>query len=1100
MSSRRNPFRYLILLAMLVGSLAAASPAGAAGGGVQCLRQQTPPTPAPGGAVFARPITGGGSDPNVVVIPASASWTASGSCAGSAAAAQVMTHPTSIMVGSGAAVLLKDQPAGLSSAWGAQDVTADDPAPVLFPGRNDWTTTEADVVDQSYLLNVYNSCRACALARSNFTPVQGIFPNLIAYSGDLTGADLRGATLSGTFQGWNFTQTNLSGAVINGAVVGSRLDHTIVDGTTFAGTDLRGTQLTALQYGVPPSFAGVRLGPYNGACTTFRNTDLARGTFDPLKPDPGCETSPLFPNSSVRLGLLHSLVIAEHAPVDFANAQLVATSADRSALAGDDLSGVNLTGASFTGYPANLAGVKFNNASLQHATFTLATLSGATFTNANAAGASFEEADLAASGQEKGANFSGPKTNLQGADFVGADVSGASFIGVDISGAVLSRALAVDTDFNGVRAENTVFNGAHIYGDGQAFDSATDLRGADFGGAVLAGAVSLTGGFDFTHTDLTGAKFDGAQCIGCNFTGSKLGQVNFGGAYLPGAVFSGVLSLTDANLVDAWLYCGDQNNSSCPSVPGSPPRWSWPLALGSREAYGPVPFAATNLTGVSLGDVAVCPDGKDGSANPAGCAGHLLPDPNHAPAIPAACSAAGPEACPTATSTLFDATSVGSPLAVVPATPPTWATLLTGRGDYAGFDDGTIRLVGAGAARIVAGQAGKHCSVPTAACGDGGPAGKALLGTPAGLAVGLDGALYVADPALHRVRRIDPAGNITTVAGDGVRCTGAAGDCGDGGPATDASLAGPDGVWISPAGDLYIADGPRGIREVAPNGTITTIGAANFDVQSVVGEPNGDLYAATSKPDYLIEIPTGGEVTKVVGTGTSGYNGNTDSLGLLSPGTSVQINHPQSLSIARNGDVVFADTANNLIRAYVPSSGHVIDVLAGLVSNGAPQQGFNGDGHWGDQTELNRPLGVAVVSGSLYVIADSGNRRIRQLGPSPLLASRSLGRPAPVTCQVSLAAAGSARRGRDRRGQPVRCTRSRLLGAVRRAKGVLVLATISRGRVIYATGSGVVRGRRQLRLALIEVRRLRRGRYTLTLRTHRRHRRIGVRRIKVVVR
>ena len=77
----------------------------------------------------------------------------------------------------------------------------------------------------------------------------------------------------------------------------------------------------------------------------------------------------------------------------------------------------------------------------------------------------------------------------------------------------------------------------------------------------------------------------------------------------------------------------------------------------------------------------------------------------------------------------------------------------------------------------------------------------------------------------------------------------------------------------------------------------------------------------------------------MVGTGTSGYNGNTKS-GLLLPGTQVQINHPQGLSVALNGNVVFADSTNHLIRAYVPptgpSTGHVID-LAGLVSNGVPQ-------------------------------------------------------------------------------------------------------------------------------------------------------------------
>jgi len=211
--------------------------------------------------------------------------------------------------------------------------------------------------------------------------------------------------------------------------------------------------------------------------------------------------------------------------------------------------------------------------------------------------------------------------------------------------------------------------------------------------------------------------------------------------------------------------------------------------------------------------------------------------------------------------------------------------------------------------------------------------------------VGLDGSLYIADPTLHRVRRIDPSGTITTVAGTGLACSSPSAVCGDGGPAAAAALDGPDAVWASPSGELFIADGLRGIREVLPNGNITSIGPTpgTSDVISVAGDAVGNLYAATNSPDYLLQINlTSGQVTSVVGTGTSGYNGNgnTDTHSRLLPGTQVQINHPQGLSVALNGNVVFADSTNHLIRAYVPptgpSTGHVID-LAGLVSNGVPQ-------------------------------------------------------------------------------------------------------------------------------------------------------------------
>ena len=214
--------------------------------------------------------------------------------------------------------------------------------------------------------------------------------------------------------------------------------------------------------------------------------------------------------------------------------------------------------------------------------------------------------------------------------------------------------------------------------------------------------------------------------------------------------------------------------------------------------------------------VNTCPDGSVASSS-SGCAGHLLPTGGFGRP---ACSAATLDACQTPTSTLFDATSLlaGAPISVTAATPPTWAGDYH-HGDYVGLTDGTVRLVSPnGQTQIIAGQHNSPCSDATNACGDGGPASQSRLGRPAGLAVGLDGSLYIADPVLHRVRRIDPVGTITTVAGDGQTCSSPSASCGDGGPATAAALAGPTGVWSGPTGDLFIADGQRGIRKSTPTG------------------------------------------------------------------------------------------------------------------------------------------------------------------------------------------------------------------------------------------------------------------------------------------
>jgi uncharacterized protein YjbI with pentapeptide repeats len=648
-----------------------------------------------------------------------------------------------------------------------------------------------------------------------------------------------------------------------------------------------------------------------------------------------------------------------------------------------------LAGLNFLGEPLDLTGTRFDGATLTGTNLALARLAGATFENVNAAGASFRDADLSGNGTPPGASFAGPQTNLRGANFVNANISGASFVGADLTGAVFTGARGRDTDFNGVVARSAVFSGAHLYGNGGAFDNATDLENVDFTGAVLAADPGESGGFDFTGANLTGARFDGAVCVACNLAEATLNQASFTGAYLPGAVLSGA-TLSGTTFDRVWFYCGGLANDGCTSVPSAPPQWAWPLVLGSGEAYGPVPFNATDFTGVSLADVTACPDGKPGSTPPVGCQGHLLPDPSAAPPIPAPCSASAHGACPTATTTIVDASTFGDPWAIVPTAPPSWNTLLSGEGYYAAFDDGTIRQAGYGTATIIAGTPGQHCPTATAACGDGGPATAALLGTPNGLAVGLDGSVYVADPVLLRVRRIDPSGVITTVAGTGVSCTATApGSCGDGGPAIAATLAGANGVWVDTHGVLLIADDTRGLRRVGTEGKLTTLASGIGSVQAVTTDADGVIYATTNSPDAMVQIdPVSGTATTVVGTGTSGYNGNTDTNGFLLPGTQVQVNQPIGLSVDLEGNILFADTGNALIRAYVPSSTHVIDHLAGVVNaSGLPQGGFNGDGLWAMNTELLGPRGVTATRSALLIVADSGNHRIRQLGPGPVSAS-----------------------------------------------------------------------------------------------------------------
>ncbi len=131
--------------------------------------------------------------------------------------------------------------------------------------------------------------------------------------------------------------------------------------------------------------------------------------------------------------------------------------------------------------------------------------------------------------------------------------------------------------------------------------------------------------------------------------------------------------------------------------------------------------------------------------------------------------------------------------------------------DMAGLSNSRIRRVGPdGIITTVAGGGSG---------GVGGLATQARLSYPAGIDVGTDGSLYIADLNYRRIFRVGPDGIITTVAG-----TGSYGNFGDGGPATQAVLSSPYGVAVGADGSFYIADySSMTIRRVGPDGIITTV-------------------------------------------------------------------------------------------------------------------------------------------------------------------------------------------------------------------------------------------------------------------------------------
>ena len=255
--------------------------------------------------------------------------------------------------------------------------------------------------------------------------------------------------------------------------------------------------------------------------------------------------------------------------------------------------------------------------------------------------------------------------------------------------------------------------------------------------------------------------------------------------------------------------------------------------------------------------------------------------------------------------------------------------------------------------------------------GDGGPAAAARLAFPEGVAADVSGNIYIADFENHRVRRVDRAGRIATVAG-----TGQHGFSGDGGPATAARLAFPSGVAADSAGNLYIADeGNRRVRRVDARGNIATIAGAGEEStgaaqpifpSGVAVDGAGNVYIADDENHRVLRVDRAGKVTAVAGSGEPGYGGDGG------PAAAARLYFPVGAALDDAGNLYIADRSNHRIRK-VDRAG----IMTTVAGSGEP--GFDGDGGPATAARLRFPGGAAVDSaGNLYV-ADSGNDRIRRV-------------------------------------------------------------------------------------------------------------------------
>ena len=310
--------------------------------------------------------------------------------------------------------------------------------------------------------------------------------------------------------------------------------------------------------------------------------------------------------------------------------------------------------------------------------------------------------------------------------------------------------------------------------------------------------------------------------------------------------------------------------------------------------------------------------------------------------------------------------------------------------------------------------------------GDGGPAANAALNEPTGVAVDAGGNLWIADFGNYRVRKVSSSGFISTVAGNTISDalqgpaaialdpagtlyiadrpinqvrrlpvngtlqtfagTGSAGNSGDGGPASQAQLYGPNGLTIDGWGNLILSDtGNSRVRKIMPSGTISPFAGTNVQGYSgnfssalaaqftsptgLCAGPDGAVYIGDTGNHMLRRVSVDGTISAVAGIGYSGYSGDGG------PALNARLNMPRGCAVDSIGDIFIADSGNNAVRVVTPDGN--ISTIAG---NGNP--GFTGDGGPAAQALLQTPYSVAVdQQGNVYV-ADTGNNRIRRLKPA----------------------------------------------------------------------------------------------------------------------
>ncbi len=319
----------------------------------------------------------------------------------------------------------------------------------------------------------------------------------------------------------------------------------------------------------------------------------------------------------------------------------------------------------------------------------------------------------------------------------------------------------------------------------------------------------------------------------------------------------------------------------------------------------------------------------------------------------------------------------GGPAVLATINAPTGVTVDAANNVYiADFSNNVIRKVShTGIITTIAG-----IGVP-AYSGDGGLAIAAELNGPYAIVVDGTGNIYISDDLNNVIRKINPAGIISTIAG-----TGVAGFTGDGGPATLAQINAPNGIAVDNSGHVYFAGSGRVrkidtltgiITTVAGNGTATSNGDGGPATAAGIWGPSGvavdagnNIYITDDFGNKIRRVDLSGNISTFAGTGVLGFFGDGG------PATAAKFNDPTCLAFDATGNLIIGDQHNQRIRQ--------ISLTGNITTIAGSTMGYFGDCGPATAAEINNPYGVAVDGSGFIYIADIGNNRIRKISPSGL--------------------------------------------------------------------------------------------------------------------